>query len=86
MTDSEVAARHGHDPLLPRFPEGQRRDGAAAQPHRTIDDRIQRRLDVGRGLGDHAHDLRRRRLLLQRLGQLSVQACDLGVGCRELFL
>src|SRR5262249_3466908 len=45
---------------------------SVAESSRTLRDGIKHRLDVGRRAGDDAQDLARRRLLLERLGQLAV--------------
>jgi hypothetical protein len=50
-----------------------------AQPHGAPDDRVEDRLHVGLRPTDDTQDLSRRRLLLQRLG-------DLGVGLRQRFV
>ena len=45
---------------------------SVAQPRRVLRDHIQHRLNVRRRTGDHAKDLTRRRLLLQRLGEIAI--------------
>jgi site-specific recombinase XerD len=50
----------------------ERAEESVAQPHGTSDDRIENRLRVSLRLTDHAQDLSRRRLLLERLGHLRV--------------
>ncbi len=55
-------------------------DGAqqsVAQPHGASHDRIEDRLDVRRRLADHAQDLARRGLLLQRLAEIAVARLQL---------
>ena len=49
----------------------------AAQPRCAVGDRVEHRLHVGRRAADDAQDLRRRRLLLQRLGDLGVARLQL---------
>ena len=46
--------------------------GRVAQPHRVVGDGVKDRLKLGRRARDHAQDLARRRLLLQRLGEVGV--------------
>jgi hypothetical protein len=53
----------------------------ATQPYRVLDDRVEDRLHVGGRAGDDAQDLAGGRLLLERLGDLSV-----GVGQRAILL
>src|SRR2546426_12456823 len=48
-----------------------------AQPHGASDDRVEDRLHVDLRPADHPQDLRRRRLLLQRLGQVAVASLQL---------
>src|SRR5262249_28952814 len=47
------------------------RELATAQPHRSLGNRVEHRLDVGRRAGDHVQDLGAGRLLLERLGELA---------------
>jgi hypothetical protein len=61
---------------LPVEPEG-RAEHPVAEPRRAPDDRVEHRLRVSRRTGDDPEDLRRRRLLLQRFGQVLVPALQL---------
>jgi hypothetical protein len=56
----------------------ERAEEPVAQSHRAPDDRVEDRLDVGLRPADHAQDLRRRRLLLERLADLCVPLLQLG--------
>src|SRR5215510_4169467 len=51
--------------------------GSVADPEGPLRDRVEDRLGVGRRRGDSAQDLARRRLLLERLGQLAVPRLEL---------
>src|SRR5262249_49934881 len=44
----------------------------SAQPHRVLGNRVENRLEIRGRAGDHTQDLTRCRLLLQRLGQLTI--------------
>src|SRR5712691_692538 len=55
----------------------ERAEESVAQSHGTSDNRVEDRLHVGLRLADDAQDLRRRRLLLQRLGQVAVAGLQL---------
>src|SRR5215467_1474644 len=50
----------------------ERAEESVAQSHGASDDRVEHRPHVGRRLADHTEDLAGRRLLLQRLSNLSV--------------
>ena len=50
---------------------------ALTQPYRASQDGVEHRLDIGRRTRDHPQDPRRRRLLLERLRQLSVSTLQL---------
>ena len=55
-------------------------DAPMSAPHSRaalLDDGVEDRLDVGRRAGDDAQDLARRRLLLQRLGEIAVALLEL---------
>ena len=54
-------------------------EAGIAETDRPLDDGVEHRLDVGRRLTDHAQNLARRRLLLQRLAYL-------GMGRRERLI
>src|SRR5262249_49625399 len=45
----------------------------AEQPHRTSDDRVEHRLDIGRRSGDDLQDLTCRRLLVSGFGEFALQ-------------
>ncbi|HWO91799.1 MAG TPA: hypothetical protein VNP53_07495 [Methylomirabilota bacterium] len=51
----------------------ERAEESLAQPHGVSDDRVEDRLDVGRGTADDAQDLGGRRLLLEGLGDLRMR-------------
>ena len=51
--------------------------GRVAQPRGIFRDHIQHRLDIRRRAGDHAQNLARRGLLLQRFGELAVASIEL---------
>ena len=57
-----------------------------AESRGALDQRVQHGLDVRRRLADHAEDLARRCLLLQRLGQLSVGIGQLLRACFHFLL
>ena len=57
---------------------------SAAQSHRAFGNRVEDWLDVGRRMADHAQDLARRRLLLQRLGDLRMSSGEGSVLFLEL--
>src|SRR5262249_55378143 len=42
----------------------------------TVDDCVENWLHISRGLADHGQDFRRRRLLVQRLGDLCMGRCE----------
>jgi hypothetical protein len=56
----------------------ERAEEPVTQSHDALDDRVEDGLDVGRGARDHAQDLARRRLLLERLGQALLELAVLG--------
>src|SRR5712692_3101883 len=57
---------------------------SVAQPHGASDDRVEDRLHVGLRAADHAEDLARRRLLLERLAHLCVSLSKRAVLFLEL--
>jgi hypothetical protein len=74
VVDRTVMSRHD-EPIVTA--EKKARVVRFAQPGRALHHRVKHGLDVGRGAGDHAKDLARGGLLLQRLGQVAVSALEL---------
>ena len=70
---------HERDSLAPHvavYPTDLRID-CVTQPRRILGHHIQHRLNIRRRAGDHAQNLARRRLLLQRFGELAVASIEL---------
>ena len=70
--DASPVLRTARDPQNVPFDEKNDRVIGPAESRSALDQRVQHGLDVRRRAADHAKDLARRRLLLQRLGQLAV--------------